>query len=221
MAMKLSSSGLNRSSTQLKKLIDSGSIEQQTVADVDIGKTESGLTRLLESEVHRSIAAVVRALREVLPTIHGFTLLSDTERRIMSTTTLGSLDPVVLCPRRWEDHSILSVFQQEDATGHPPSAAFVLDSAPWPLTPAQRNELYEHLMNFGQLCVYNPRSKAQESIVPKALAWTPSPHQSHPDHSEYFTVLTAWAILLGLPLNTDFAPSADFYQNANLVLLAV
>jgi hypothetical protein len=208
----------------LNRLIEAGSIHVSTTASNEDEITEVPLPNLEIADVHASIAAVARAINELLPRGRGITLLNhDGGNRVFPFDELPTveLDPVTLHTRQLEGHTALFLLQRGVGTDYPPAIAYVVDSAPWTLTPAQRTQSHEDLIAWKVLQVDVPGAKEMRSTVPGTLTWTPGPQQTDPEHSPYFAIVSAWAVLLGLPLNTDFAPSTDFYRDVQLMLQAV
>jgi hypothetical protein len=205
---------------ELTKLTDSEHVRHRVIEDQ---ATQTTLSDLEDANVHASIAAVVRVIDELLPSGHGVTMLSHDGKRIFSFAgmVIGVYDPMVLHVRRRGGHTILLVFQREHEAEYPPSTAYVMNSAPWTFTPAERTQLHEAVWNWKDLIFNVPGSRDQRSMVPEVLTWTPSPQQTDPQLSAYFAIGNAWAVLLGLALNTDFTPSKPFYRDLHLMLQAV
>ncbi|KAG9194492.1 hypothetical protein G6011_04527 [Alternaria panax] len=206
---------------ELQKLVN----EEKIVKSVESGLEEAVAYALTLREVNDNIEAVGRAINELLPPGQSFTLLEHGGgTQYSNRETSGSLDDVVLMlyKAKEEDHFILVVLQHENDADYPYAVARIMDSAPWTFTAEGRIQLHELLQDSGRLkiCTHSDTLKT-ETIVVSVLTWMHGPRQMHRAESGYFAIMNAWAVLLGLPINNDFRPGKNFFQNAYYLIQAV
>lgn len=199
--------------SKIQKLKIVASTTGQLDSDADDPENTIAQHELSEVEVYQSIAAVVRALNELATPKHGFTL-SNEEQAIISKSRPrdGFQDSIMLRPYQVEGHTILLLFQTDFDIDGQQNTLHVIDSAPWTLTLEDREEMHATLISLDDLT----------DIVPITMDWVFGPQQTKAWQSAYFTVLNAWSILFGLPLNmSSFSPGDAFFQEAYQLVQAV
>ncbi|CAN9132980.1 unnamed protein product [Alternaria alternata] len=208
--------------TELQKLVE----EEKIMKGVETGLEEATIPTLMPSEVYDSIEAVGRAINDILPPGHGFTMGEvNGVIRHSDGKSSGCLDDVVLMLHQKEgeeEHFTLVVLQHENKADYPSAVARVLDSAPWTFTSKERIQLHELLQDSGRLEVGTHRGTTQtRTIVGSVLTWMHGPQQSRAEESGYFAIMNSWAVLLGLPINNDFCPREGFFQETFSLIQAV
>ncbi|CAN9191355.1 unnamed protein product [Alternaria sp. RS040] len=208
--------------TELQKLVE----EEKIMKGVEIGLEEATIPALMPSEVYDSIEAVGRAINDMLPPGHGFTLEEyNGVIKHSDGKSSGCLDDVVLMLHQneaEEGHFTLVVLQHENKADYPCAGARVLDSAPWTFTSKDRIQLHGLLQNSGRLEVgTHPGTTQTRTIVGSVLTWMHGPQQSRAEESGYFAIMNSWAVLLGLPINNDFCPRKGFFQQIFSLIQAV
>jgi hypothetical protein len=189
---------------------------------------------LSSSDVFLRIEPVSRAINELLQPGVGFTLL-DFDGFTRYSTNAPLLDPVVLVVYQKKEHVILVTFQDEGEVGNVRTVARVMDSAPWTFAATERAAIHEHLHDKGELIHKEKHSSPKdkevipkrshlskgESIVGPVLEWMSGPQQAQEEEAGYFAIMSAWAILLGLPSNDQFRTNKQFYKRALPLFQAV
>jgi hypothetical protein len=165
--------------------------------------------------VGQYIATVLRALNELFPAGHGFTLHdssgqlitshldSDADRSLFGHDTTFH-DRVVLRPYQFEGHTVLLLFHFEDAENGRNTIVHVIDSGAGTLGFEQRQQLYESVQPM----------RVEDPELPRSFIWVFGPQANTSWQLDYFNVLNAWAILLGLRLNPHFAVGVGFSTEA-------
>jgi hypothetical protein len=203
--------------TELNTLVD----EVNIAKSVERGLEEVLVPTLTPQTVDECIKAVGRAIDALLPSSQGFTLLDlDGITKYSNGQSSGSLDNVVLVLHQTGEHFILVVFQYENDADYPRAVARILDSAPWTLTGNERVQFHDRLRSSGRLEV-NTSATISSTILGPVLTWMHGPQQTQVEESGYFAIMSAWAVLLGLPINNDFHPKGDFFQEAILIFQAL
>ncbi|KAH6882138.1 hypothetical protein BKA58DRAFT_350775 [Alternaria rosae] len=203
---------------QLKSLEDQRKIEPR--AGSELG--EAMPSKLESRHVFGHIESVARAINELLSPERpeqGFTV-ADLNGHTRYADDSGILDTVVIKVCQLGEHVILVVSQHEDTSKKAPDVSRVMDSAPWTATAKERVRVHELLQDAGKSKI-NPDSPKERSIVGPVLQWMPSPQQARVEEAGYFAIMSAWAVLLGLPIDPKFRIGAKFYDSALPLLQAV
>ncbi|KAI4938867.1 uncharacterized protein J4E92_000148 [Alternaria infectoria] len=228
---------------QLKTLIDSNLIATSTEGDEE----GASILQLSESEVTSGIKAVMRSINDLLSSNHGFSF-AEFAGTVSFSGTQGDRNRVVLVSHQHEGHFILVVLQYElkasasearksdtiesevgksrpdkRKTGKSKDSEYVavtrvIDSAPWTMTTGERAKIHEQLKSSGLLTAEKEEFPDNEILT---LKWIDGPQQTRIETSGYFTVISAWAVLLGLPINNDFQPKEDFFTQASCLIEAI
>ncbi|KAI4671648.1 uncharacterized protein J4E78_000144 [Alternaria triticimaculans] len=202
---------------QIKLLEEQGKIEPKVGSEID-----EALPSRWSQAVFGYIEPVVRAINDLLSPEQpqrGFTL-ADLNGSSRYADDSGVLDTVVMMVCQLGDHVILVVLQHEDASKEAPDVSRVMDSAPWTTTAKERVQIHDLLVEAGMLVV-DPTADEVKSFVGPVLQWMPGPQQAQVKEAGYFAIMSAWAVLLGLPINPEFRIGADFYDSALPLLQAV
>lgn len=203
---------------QLKSLEDQRKIELR--AGSELG--EAMPSKLESRHVFEHIEPVARAINELLSPDRperGFTV-ADLNGHTRYADDSGILDTVVMTVCQLGEHVILVVSQHEDTSKKAPDVSRVKDSAPQTATAKERVRVHELLQDAGKSKI-NPDSPKERSIVGPVLQWMPGPQQAQVEEAGYFAILSAWAVLLGLPIDPKFRIGAKFYDSALPLLQAV
>jgi len=228
---------------QLKTLIDASLIATRTEGDEE----GASIPQLSESEVTNGIKAVMRSINDLLSSNHGFSF-AEFAGTVSFSGTQGDRNRVVLVSHQHEGHFILVVLQYElkasasearkgDAidsevdksrpdkrkTGKSKDSEYVavtrvIDSAPWTMTTDERAKIHEQLKSSGLLTAEKEEFPDNEILT---LKWIDGPQQTRIETSGYFTIISAWAVLLGLPINNNFHPKEDFFSQASYLIEAI
>ena len=228
---------------QLKTLIDANLI----ATSIEGEEAGANIPQLSESEVTNGIKAVMRSVNDLLSSNHGFSF-AEFAGTVSFSGTQGDRNRVVLVSHQHEGHFILVVLQYElkasasearkgDAiesevdksrpdkgkTGKSKDSEYVavtrvIDSAPWTMTTDERAKIHEQLKSSGLLTAEKEEFPDNEILT---LKWIDGPQQTRIETSGYFTIISAWAVLLGLPINNDFHPKEDFFSQASHLIEAI
>ncbi|KAI4682346.1 uncharacterized protein J4E88_005236 [Alternaria novae-zelandiae] len=202
---------------QIKLLEEQGKIEPKVGSEID-----EALPSRWSQAVFGYIEPVVRAINDLLSPERpqrGFTL-ADLNGNSRYADDSGVLDTVVMMVCQLREHVILVVLQHEDASKEAPDVSRVMDSAPWIATAKERIQIHNLLIEAGMLAV-DPTADKVKSFVGPVLQWMPGPQQAQVIEAGYIAIMSAWAVLLGLPINPEFSIGADFYDSALPLLQAV
>ncbi|KAI4652632.1 uncharacterized protein J4E79_008939 [Alternaria viburni] len=202
---------------QIKLLEEQGKIEPKVGSEID-----EALPSRWSQAVFGYIEPVVRAINDLLSPERpqrGFTL-ADLNGNSRYADDSGVLDTVVMMVCQLREHVILVVLQHEDASKEAPDVSRVMDSAPWIATAKERIQIHNLLIEAGMLAV-DPTADKVKSFVGPVLQWMPGPQQAQVIETGYIAIMSAWAVLLGLPINPEFRIGADFYDSALPLLQAV
>jgi hypothetical protein len=156
--------------TELQKLFE----EEKIMKGGETGLEEATISTLMPSEVYDSIEAVGRAINDILPPVHGFTLGEvNGVIRYSDGKSSGYLDDVVSMLHQKEgeeEYFTLVVLQHENKADYPCAVARILDSAPWTFTSKERIQLHERLQDSGRLEVgTHPGTTQTRTIVGSVL----------------------------------------------------
>jgi hypothetical protein len=203
--------------TTIDELKQSEKIRSETQASVDPEATQAERILKGQTEIFQAIIAVARALNELQPSGHGFTVQPQTADGLHSINSFREEEPshdsIVLQPFEFQGNNLLLVFQLEQREADEHTTVYVVDSAPWVLTAGERAELYQIVKNMDLMF---------ETTMPASLTWIFGAEQGKQWQANYFTVLNAWSILFGLPLNTkSFTPKESFLQDTDDLVRAV
>ncbi|KAI4917253.1 hypothetical protein J4E90_003760 [Alternaria incomplexa] len=202
---------------QLKLLEEQGKIEPKVGSEID-----EALPSRWSQAVFGYIEPVARAINDLLSPerpMRGFTV-ADLNGSSRYADDSGVLDTVVMIVCQLREHVILVVLQHEDTSKEAPDVSRVMDSAPWIGTAKERIQIHDLLIEAGMLVV-EPTADKVKSFVGPVIQWMPGPRQAKVEEAGYFAIMSAWAVLLGLPINPEFRIGADFYDSALPLLQAV
>jgi hypothetical protein len=177
------------------------------------GSEKKGMSLI---SIYQSIAPVIRALNELHPPGQGFTLTESDGRVVTSEVNppINFHDRVVLRLHSFAGRNLLLLlqFEQEEAERH--ATVHVLDSGSRLVPPEQREELHASIVENTAF--------TYDTELPGSFTWVNGPQQNATWQADYFTVLNAWTILLGLQFNTtDFSPLEDFFTDTEQIIQAV
>ncbi|KAI4686869.1 uncharacterized protein J4E84_005240 [Alternaria hordeiaustralica] len=202
---------------QIKLLEEQGKIEPKVGSEID-----EALPSRWSQAVFAYIEPVARAINQLLsPELpkRGFTV-ADLNGSSRYADDSGVLDTVVMIVCQLQEHVILVVLQHEDTSKEAPDVSCVMDSAPWIATAKERIQIHDLLIEAGMLAV-DPTADKVKSFIGPVLQWMPGPQQAQVKEAGYFAIMSAWAVLLGLPINPEFSIGANFYDSALPLLQAV
>lgn len=173
--------------------------------------------RLNTEQMFYRIAPVVRALNELYPSGEGFTLYATEEHLTVSQldSNIVHHDQIVVRLHKYGDRTLLLLLQffQDEVTAH------VIDPAPWSWTPEQRDDLFQSVLGLAGLFNIDE---------PDRLYWISGLQEDKagldPWQSDYLNVLSAWTILLRLPLSMNihgFQAPDHFFEDSQQIIQAV
>lgn len=120
-----------------------------------------------------------------------------------------------------EEHVILVAFQDEGQVGNVRTVARVMDSAPWTFAAKERVAIREDLRDKGELILKKSQPSKSQNIVGSVLEWMSGPQQAQREEAAYYAIMSAWAILLGLPISDNFHTDKQFFERVSPLFQAV
>ncbi|KAF2728299.1 hypothetical protein EJ04DRAFT_591893 [Polyplosphaeria fusca] len=171
-----------------------------------------------QSEIVLGIASVTLAITKTQSLRAGLSILSEYQYGA-ECEVLRFGRPLIMPFSELGNHHVLIV-AQFDRFNKP--TVSVVDSRPWHLDRNARRSLAKMVLerlgriNWG-------RNVLPKGGLPQKLTWISSAHQPNQWMCGYYAMLNAWALALGLRLNTDFKPQDErkfFIEATNTIHLA-
>ncbi|CAO2654568.1 Nn.00g113010.m01.CDS01 [Neocucurbitaria sp. VM-36] len=155
------------------------------------------------------IGPVLRAVNQFQPQGEGFELSTPGSMMGAQIDDKGRIkERVMLLSLIQSGHAILVVIRLEHTKDGDRILADAVDSAPWTFTQEQREEVYALILS-------NWRAGIEFA---ERINWHSGPQQFEAWQAAHFSVLNAWCILLGLPVNNDFQPKDTFIHQVNQLI---
>ncbi|KAF1948891.1 hypothetical protein CC80DRAFT_554006 [Byssothecium circinans] len=185
-----------------------------------MGKDTSASQELDEKTIFRSVAAVIQAVDHKQEPQECFGVMTfDTLKSLAASkrdVALFGAQPMLL-PYTVNGHSFLVVVQSPDTSR---VSIAVFDSAPWLSRPKLRCEVYNDVK--GMLCNKGQLDYLDGNFKPDLQAnWITKVEAAMPWQTGYYTIMTAWAIALGLPVNPFFKSKHKTFRSCRKVIRAV
>ncbi|KAF2790443.1 hypothetical protein K505DRAFT_390797 [Melanomma pulvis-pyrius CBS 109.77] len=195
---------------------------------------KGSITQLSFRDTFLAIASVTLAITSIQRPSFGFSILNPNEVESCLTSShndniqdaIRSGRPMIM-PMNYNNHIVLLVLQL--GNDRSPSIS-VVDSGPWTYaskdqntyTRDDRNAIYQAACNMFRRSNWHQDLNEKESQLPKSALWVPCALQERDWICGHYAVLNAWALALGLEINSNFVPTKEEFLSdlEDLILIA-